>query len=98
MARRSRPVPYRIEFTPAAARQLRKLRPDVRKRVGTKIDALASDPRPPGAEKLEAQDGLLRVRAGDYRIVYTVADDVILVVIVKIGHRADIYKALRQRR
>jgi mRNA interferase RelE/StbE len=66
--------------------------------VGTKIDALSSDPRPPGAEKLEGQDGLLRVRAGDYRIVYTVADDVILVVIGKIGHRADIYKALRQRR
>jgi mRNA interferase RelE/StbE len=98
MARRSRPGPYRIEFSPAAARQLRKLPPDVRKRVGTKIDALASDPRPPGTEKLEGQDGLLRVRAGDYRIVYTVADDVILVVIVKIGHRADIYKALRKRR
>ena len=98
MAKRSRPLPYRIEFTPAAARQLRKLTPEVRKRVSARIDALASDPRPAGTEKLGAEDGLYRVRAGDYRIVYTVADDVVLVVIVKIGHRADIYKALRQRR
>lgn len=81
---------YRIELRPAAARALRKLDPEVRHRVQGAIALLAHDPRPPGARALQGRAGL-RVRIGDYRIIYTVADDVLLVVVVTLGHRRDVY-------
>jgi len=81
---------YRIELRPAAARSLRKLDPQVRRRVQGAIALLAQDPRPPGARALQGRPGL-RVRVGDYRIVYTVKDDVLLVVVVRLGHRRDVY-------
>jgi len=81
---------YRIELRPAAARSLRKLDPQVRRRVQGAIALLAQDPRPPGARALQGRPGL-RVRVGDYRIIYTVKDDVLLVVVVRLGHRRDVY-------
>ncbi len=81
---------YRIELRPAAARALRKLDPQIRHRVQGAIAVLAQDPRPPGARALQGRSGL-RVRVGDYRIIYSVADDVLLVVGVTLGHRRDIY-------
>ncbi len=81
---------YRIELRPAAVRALRKLDPQVRHRVQGAIALLAHDPRPPGARALQGRQGL-RVRVGDYRIIYTVEDDVLLVVVVRLGHRRDIY-------
>ena len=82
---------YRIEVRPAAARALRKLDPDVRPRIQGAIALLAQDPRPPAARVLRGRLGY-RVRVGDYRIIYTVADDVLLVVVVTLGHRRDIYE------
>ena len=81
---------YRIELRPAAARDLRKLGPQVRRRVQGAIALLAQDPRPPGARALQGRPGL-RVRVGSYRIIYTVEDDVLLVVVVRLGHRSDVY-------
>lgn len=81
---------YRIELRPAAVRVLRKLDPQVRRRVQGAIALLAQDPRPPGARALQGRPGL-RVRVGDYRIIYTVEDDVLLVVVVRLGHRRDVY-------
>ena len=81
---------YRIELRPGAARSLRKLDPQVRRRVQGAIALLAQDPRPPGARALQGRPGL-RVRVGDYRIIYTVKDDVLLVVVVRLGHRCDVY-------
>jgi len=81
---------YRIELRPAAVRALRKLDPQVRRRVQGAIALLADDPRPPAARALRGRPGL-RVRVGDYRIIYTVADDVLLVVVVTLGHRRDVY-------
>jgi len=81
---------YRIELRPSAARALRKLDPQVRRRVQGAIAMLAQDPRPPGARALQGRPGL-RVRVGDYRIIYTVEDDVLLVVVVRLGHRRDVY-------
>ncbi len=83
---------YRIELRPAAARALRKLDPSVARRVQGAIALLARDPRPPAARQLQGRAGL-RVRVGDYRIIYTVSDDVLLVVVVTVGHRSDIYKS-----
>lgn len=81
---------YRIELRPAAVRSLRKLDPTVARRIQGAIALLARDPRPPGAKALRGRPGL-RVRGGDYRIIYTVEDDVLLVVVVTPGHRRDVY-------
>ena len=87
---------YRVELTNAAGRELRKLEKRVpvklMKGIGETIDALAEDPRPPGVEKVEGGEDLWRVRSGDYRIVYTVEDDVLLVVVVRTGHRREVHR------
>jgi len=69
---------------------MRKLDPPLRHRVHGAIALLAQDPRPPAARALKGRPGL-RIRVGDYRIIYTVNDDVLLVVVVTLGHRRDVY-------
>jgi mRNA interferase RelE/StbE len=81
---------YRIELRPAALRALRKLDPPIARRIQGAISLLADDPRPPGARRLRGRPGL-RVRVGDYRIIYTVEDAVLLVVVVTLAHRRDVY-------
>lgn len=81
---------YRIELRPAAVRALKKLDPPIRRRIQGAITLLAEEPRPPAARALRGRPGL-RIRVGDYRIVYTVADDVLLIVVVTVGHRRDVY-------
>lgn len=81
---------YRIEIRPAAARALRKLAPDIQPRIQGAIALLAEDPRPPASRPLRGRAGF-RVRVGDYRIIYTVADDMLLVVVVTLGHRREVY-------
>ena len=85
---------YQIAFTPAARRQLASLDPPTRRRIARRIEALGTDPRPPGAEMLKGGEGELRIRVGDWRVIYVVRDDELLVLVVKIGHRGDIYRAL----
>jgi mRNA interferase RelE/StbE len=89
---------YKVEFATSAARELQKLKKSIQPRliksIGERIDALSEDPRPPGVEKVEGHEALWRVRADrDYRIVYTVEDDVLLVVVVKTGHCREVYRA-----
>ena len=81
---------YRVELRPAAIRALRKLEPGARDRIKGAIALLALDPRPPAARALHGRSAL-RVRVGEYRIIYTVADDVLLVVVVTVGHRREVY-------
>ena len=83
---------YRVELTPAAQRSLRRLDRQAQRRVQAAIELLATDPRPPGAKALQGRRGYLRVRTGDYRVVYTVMDDVLLVLVVALGHRREIYE------
>ena len=83
---------YRIEVRPAAARSLRKVDPSMRARVQGVIALLAEDPRPPGARRLQGRPGF-RVRVGDYRIIFTVTDEVLLVVVVALGHRREVYRS-----
>ena len=82
---------YRVEVAPAAVRQLRKLNPDARRRVQAAVELLADQPRPNAAKKLVGGDGGWRVRTGDYRIIYEIRNDVLLVLVVAVGHRRDIY-------
>jgi mRNA interferase RelE/StbE len=81
---------YRIELRPAAIRALRKIHPADKERLQGAIALLGQDPRPPKAIALSGRPGY-RVRVGDYRIIYTVQDDVLLVVVVTVGHRRDVY-------
>ena len=83
---------YRLEFTPGADRQFRKLPKQVQARLRPHIDALAQNPRPLGVEKLTGEDNAYRLRVGDYRILYEVHDKVLLVLVVKVGHRRDVYR------
>jgi mRNA interferase RelE/StbE len=86
-------VTYQISFTTSAARQLRKLDPQARRRVQAAIELLANEPRPPAAKQLVGGGGEWRVRTGDYRIVYEIHDGKLLVLVVAVGHRRDIYRA-----
>jgi mRNA interferase RelE/StbE len=82
---------YRVDVAPAAVRQLRKLAPPARRRIQAAIELLAEQPRPSGSTKLVGGEGEWRVRTGDYRIVYEIHDSVLLVLVVAVGHRRDIY-------
>ena len=88
------PSAYKVEVSPAAVRQLRKLDGIVRRRVLTAIDRLAVEPRPAGVKALAGHPGLLRVRVGDYRIVYGVRDEQLIVMVIAVAHRREIYRDL----
>ncbi len=81
---------YQVEFRPAAVRALKRVdRPD-RDRIRGAIALLGEDPRPPGAKARPGRPGL-RVRVGDYRIIYSVDDNVLVVAVITLGHRRDVY-------
>lgn len=82
---------YRIEFTTAAARQVRKLPRSARDRVLDAIEDLADDPRPHGAKKLVGEQTAWRIRIGDYRVVYDLFDSELTVTVVRAGHRREVY-------
>lgn len=84
---------YRVDLVPSAARAFRTLHRVVQRRLATRIDALAHDPRPTGVEKLRGTKNRYRVRAGDYRVIYEVEDDLLLVLVVRIGHRREVYRS-----
>jgi mRNA interferase RelE/StbE len=83
---------YRVALAPAAARQLRKFDPQVRRRVQAAIELLATEPRPPAATRLVGGAGEWRVRTGDYRIVYEIEDERLVVLVLSAGHRREIYQ------
>ncbi|MEV8359976.1 type II toxin-antitoxin system RelE/ParE family toxin [Microbacterium sp. NPDC076895] len=81
---------YRIEVLPAAVREIRKLPPEAKRRVQAVIELLSENPRPPAATKLTARPEW-RVRTGDYRVLYRIEDDILTIVVVRAGHRRDVY-------
>jgi mRNA interferase RelE/StbE len=83
---------YAVQFSPAAARQLRKLDPPTRRRIQAAIELLAEEPRPPASKRLVGGTGEWRVRTGDYRIVYEVHDGALLVLVVRVAHRREVYR------
>ncbi len=82
---------YRIEWRPTAVRSLAQLDPVAQRRVQGAIALLAQNPRPPAAIALRGRPGL-RVRVGDYRVIYTVEHSILLVLVITIGHRSDVYR------
>lgn len=85
---------YRIEIAREAIRALAKLDKQIRRRLQTAITKLGDDPRPHGAIALQGLSGAYRVRVGDYRVVYTVDDGRLVVLVVDLGHRREIYRDL----
>jgi mRNA interferase RelE/StbE len=82
---------YRLLIKPSAVKELEALPAKDRRRIVPRIEGLASEPRPHGCEKLSGLEQY-RVRQGDYRVVYGVDDDARVVIVVKIGHRRDVYR------
>jgi mRNA interferase RelE/StbE len=84
---------YKIEFVPSALRQFKKFPPSVRTQVQIAIDGLAEEPRPHGYKKLHGKlKEFYRIDTGNYRVVYEIHDKVLIVVVVKVGDRRDVYK------
>jgi mRNA interferase RelE/StbE len=82
---------YELRFRTAALRQLRKLDIQIARRIRGATEALRVEPRPPGVKALTGQHGWLRIRVGDYRIVYEVRDSELVVLVIQIGHRSEVY-------
>lgn len=85
---------YKITILPAALWQLADLPKLDQKRIREKIDRLAENPRPPGVKRLQGQRDYWRIRVGDYRIVYLIEDERLQILVIRIGHRREIYRAL----
>ena len=83
---------YRVEVSATAERQLRKLsRPD-QVRIVRAIQGLSSDPRPPGCRKLSGHDDVFRIRVGRYRVLYSIEDRRLIIIVLKVGDRKDVYR------
>jgi mRNA interferase RelE/StbE len=83
---------YRLLIKPSAAKEIESALKKDRIRIIKRIQDLSSDPRPPGCEKLSGHDDKYRVRQGTYRIVYTITDVGLVICIVKVGHRKEVYR------
>lgn len=83
---------YEIVYKPSAERTFAKLTNDVQKHIFSAVQQLAENPRPPGVKKLKAVIDLYRIRVGDYRIVYSIEDKQLKILVLTIGHRRDVYR------
>ena len=87
-----------MELSPAAERDVRKLDPHIRKQVTRDMLRLEDNPRPQGMERLEAKEELYRLYVGpgkDYRVIYQIRDEVLVVLVVRVGDRKDVYRTLK---
>ena len=84
-------VSYRIEYANGVDKDFRKIPVKFADRIAASIDKLAANPRPPGCVKLVGFDSEYRIRVGDYRIIYQINDNVLVILVLEIGHRKDIY-------
>jgi mRNA interferase RelE/StbE len=84
---------YRVLIKPSAAKEIEAVdQKRERQRIVARILALADEPRPPGCEKLAGEDNRYRIRIGRFRVVYSIADDELLVFVVRVAHRKDVYR------
>ena len=89
---------YTLKFTSAALQKLEKLDLNIRRRVFSDIEKLRENPRPHGVGKLKTKEGLYRIRVGpgkNYRVIYQIRDDILLVLVVKVGDRKDVYRGVK---
>lgn len=85
-------MPYTIEFAASALREFKALERALQRRIGTHIDHLASNPFPSGVKKMRGEPELYRIRVGDYRVIYRIDGKRVVILILKIGYRRDVYR------
>ena len=83
---------YEVQILPKAARQIKALSIEVRQDISLTIQSLANEPRPIGVKKLSGEKDIYRVRIGNYRVLYRIVDKVLVVVVVSVGHRREVYR------
>ena len=83
---------YELKYKASVAKELRQLPKPQLKRVVRRIQELVKVPRAVGCTKLQGRDNIYRVRKGDYRIIYTINDSTVTVLVIKAGHRKDVYE------
>ena len=82
---------YALDYLPGASKAIARLPRDMQRRILDGVEKLSANPRPPGSVKLTGQDAY-RIRVGDYRIIYTIHDRRLLVLVIDVGHRRDVYR------
>ena len=85
---------YSVEFRPAVLKSLKRLPKKDLRRIKKRIDALAENLPDPVTTKMKGNNSFHKVRSGDYRIIYEIHDDRLVILVVKVGHRKDVYKRL----
>ena len=85
---------FRVEFTKSAAKALRAIPKTAQKRIAKKIESLVESPPDPAKTKMKGDNPFHRVRVGDYRIIYEIQNEILLILILKIGHRKKVYRGL----
>lgn len=83
---------YAIHYKPSAAKTIRKLDRQTARRLVAAIAARADDPRPPGSLQLVGGEGEFRIRDGAHRVIHDIEDNVLIVLVLKVGHRRDVYR------
>ncbi|HUT99759.1 MAG TPA: type II toxin-antitoxin system RelE/ParE family toxin [bacterium] len=83
---------HRVVLTKRAYRDLKQLTPAVYTRIIKRIEQLASEPRPPGVRKITDSADRYRIRIGDYRVIYQVEDDRLLILVIRVRHRREVYR------
>ncbi len=83
---------YEVQILPKVARQIKALSIEVRQDISLTIQSLADEPRPIGVKKLSGEKDIYRVRVGNYRVLYRIIDKVLVVVVVSVGHRREVYR------
>lgn len=83
---------FSVQYDSRALKELQKLDKPVRRRIVTAVSALSQDPRPPGVRRLVGYPDLWRLRVGDYRVVYTVRDSELVVLLLRVAHRREVYR------
>jgi len=82
---------YRLLIKPSAVKELEAVPAKDRRRLVARLRRLSADPRPPGCEKLSGHD-LFRIRQGDYRVLYSIEDQALVILVIKVGHRGAVYR------
>jgi mRNA interferase RelE/StbE len=82
---------YTVIFKPAVAKQLRRINRKEQRKIVDAAKELANNPRPYGYKKLVGDEGFYRIKVGDYRIIYEIADDVLIVSVLRVTNRRDAY-------
>lgn len=85
---------FRLEYKSSVKKELRRLAKTDRVAIIHKIESLKEEPHPEGSAKLKGSRDLYRVRHGDYRVIYQIRKAVLIIIIIRIGHRREIYKNL----